>query len=212
MALQARAEATRSRIIESAVDLFGELGYGETGLADILARASVSKGAFYYHFDSKEAVAEAIIDDFRNRSLVVVLGKIGEAPPDLDGIIQATFASSAFMQTDKTAKVGNQLVQALTQISGAGSRTYGDWTAEFVAVIEKAIQTCDLRADLDAADIAETVWAGMLGCQLLSSAIGDDPFARLARTWRVLLTPIVAEDSRAHFHDLLDRQAHSYAS
>lgn len=67
VALQARAEATRRRILDSAVDLFDELGYGETGLADVLQRANVSKGAFYYHFDSKEAVATAIIEDFRHQ-------------------------------------------------------------------------------------------------------------------------------------------------
>ena len=65
MPLQARAEATRRRILDSAIDLFDELGYGETGLADVLQRAGVSKGAFYYHFDSKEAVAAAIIEDYR---------------------------------------------------------------------------------------------------------------------------------------------------
>ncbi len=62
MARQARAEATRKKIIDTAVELFIDLGYGETGLAEILQRADVTKGAFYYHFDSKEAVAAAIID------------------------------------------------------------------------------------------------------------------------------------------------------
>ena len=64
MVMQARAEATRHRILDSAVDLFDELGYGETGLADVLQRAGVSKGAFYYHFDSKEGIAAAIIEEF----------------------------------------------------------------------------------------------------------------------------------------------------
>ena len=68
MPRQARAEATRRRIIDSAVDLFTEMGYGETGLADVLQRAGVSKGAFYYHFDSKESVAAAIITDLMSLS------------------------------------------------------------------------------------------------------------------------------------------------
>ena len=40
----------------------------------------------------------------------------------------------------------------------------------------------------------------MIGCQLLSAAIGDDLIARLARAWRVLLRAIVPEPSLAYFH------------
>jgi len=39
MSVQARAEATRQKIIDAAVDLFEEVGYGGTSLGDILARA-----------------------------------------------------------------------------------------------------------------------------------------------------------------------------
>ena len=63
MVVQARAEATRRRIIDAAIALFSEEGYGDTGLAAIMDRADVSKGAFYYHFESKEALASAIIDE-----------------------------------------------------------------------------------------------------------------------------------------------------
>ena len=58
---QSRAEATRQRIIDAAVILFAENGYADTGLNDITAAAKVTTGAFYYHFASKESVANAII-------------------------------------------------------------------------------------------------------------------------------------------------------
>lgn len=47
MAVQARAEETRQKILEAAVDLFDSVGYGDTGLADIMSRAEITKGAFY---------------------------------------------------------------------------------------------------------------------------------------------------------------------
>ena len=61
MVRQARSEATRQRIIDSAVDLINEIGYPAAGLADIIERAEMTKGALYYHFDSKEALASAIM-------------------------------------------------------------------------------------------------------------------------------------------------------
>ena len=102
--LQARAEATRRRIIESAVDLFDELGYGETGLADVLQRAGVSKGAFYYHFDSKEAVASAIIDQFRVQNAERVAEAIDRNAPLLERIIVATFRLFGHDEPEKTAQ------------------------------------------------------------------------------------------------------------
>lgn len=44
MAVQARAEVTRKRIIDAAVGLSDSTRRGETGLADIIYRAEVTKG------------------------------------------------------------------------------------------------------------------------------------------------------------------------
>jgi AcrR family transcriptional regulator len=53
---QQRGEETRSRILDVAGELFAERGYDATSVADICARAGVTKGAFYHHFKSKQAV------------------------------------------------------------------------------------------------------------------------------------------------------------
>jgi AcrR family transcriptional regulator len=53
---QQRGEETRSHILDVAGELFAERGYDATSLADICERAGVTKGAFYHHFESKQAV------------------------------------------------------------------------------------------------------------------------------------------------------------
>jgi AcrR family transcriptional regulator len=53
---QQRGEETRSNILEAALECFAQHGYEATGVAVICKRASVTKGAFYYHFPSKQAV------------------------------------------------------------------------------------------------------------------------------------------------------------
>lgn len=64
MSTQARSEETKATILGAALDCFSERGYDATGVAEICQRAGVSKGAFYYHFDSKQMVFVALLEQW----------------------------------------------------------------------------------------------------------------------------------------------------
>ncbi len=211
MALQARAEATRRRILDAAVELFAENGYGETGLAEVLQRAEVSKGAFYYHFESKEAVAAAIIHDFDVQLTEAVAGNVDPEAPRLEGIINTTFAVQHLMRSDTSIRIGHQLTQALDQVSRAGSEIYTGWTGKYAELVVTAIQAGELRDGVDPVDASEAIWAGVLGSHLVSAALQDDPFVRLARSWRVLLRAILPRESWPHFDEVLNQVVARYA-
>jgi AcrR family transcriptional regulator len=59
-----RSTITRSAILDAATRLFARDGYDTTGVAEICETAGVSKGAFYYHFESKEAVFLELINSW----------------------------------------------------------------------------------------------------------------------------------------------------
>lgn len=56
MPVQRRSEETRSRILQAAEECFGRHGYDAVGVAEICSRAGVTKGAFYHHFPTKQAL------------------------------------------------------------------------------------------------------------------------------------------------------------
>ena len=58
---QKRAEETRSRILDAAVRKFSMGGYDTASVDDICAEAGVSKGAFYHHFPTKQAIFLALM-------------------------------------------------------------------------------------------------------------------------------------------------------
>lgn len=60
MPQQERAHATREAIVSAAAGEFDRAGHAAISLNDILRRSGVTKGAFYFHFPSKEAVADDI--------------------------------------------------------------------------------------------------------------------------------------------------------
>ncbi len=64
MTTQLRSEETKAHILDAALDCFSERGYDATGVAEICQRAGVSKGAFYYHFASKQALFVALLEQW----------------------------------------------------------------------------------------------------------------------------------------------------
>jgi AcrR family transcriptional regulator len=53
----------RSELIACAQKLFYSKGYESTSVRDIVDEVGVAKGTFYYYFDSKQAVLEALVAD-----------------------------------------------------------------------------------------------------------------------------------------------------
>jgi AcrR family transcriptional regulator len=56
------SETTRAALLETATAMFAERGFARTSLDDIAVATQVTRGAVYHHFESKQAVFEAVFD------------------------------------------------------------------------------------------------------------------------------------------------------
>src|SRR5580700_9477469 len=56
-------ERTRGRLLRAAFQEIHRSGFRSADLDTILAKAGVTKGALYYHFDNKEALGYAVVDE-----------------------------------------------------------------------------------------------------------------------------------------------------
>ncbi len=62
-----RSKVTRENITRSASECFAKIGYHQTDVDEICRRANLTKGAFYYHFSSKQDLFLEIFDQWINR-------------------------------------------------------------------------------------------------------------------------------------------------
>jgi AcrR family transcriptional regulator len=206
---QARSEVTRRRIIDAAVDLFTETGYATTGLSEIIDRVAVTKGALYYHFDSKEALGRAIIAD-GSAVLVDAFVSISSAPaPAFENMIHGVFAVVELISTDKLARTAVHLCRGPNEFIDAAAQAYTNWLLALSAQAAQAQQQGDLRNDLDPKAVGEIVLAAVLGVEVISSATSSstDLIRRLTRVWEVLLPAITSEQSLAYFREYLARES-----
>ena len=209
MVRQARSEATRQKIINAAVDLFSELGYPATGLGDIIQRAEMTKGALYYHFDSKEALATAIIEEGGTTLLRAFQGIRESSSPALESMIHGVFVSANLLVSDKLARTGTQLLRAFGEFNDAAARTYGVWVEQMTASARQAQSEGDVRSDVDASAVGELVVGAMIGGELISSAMSatSDFVLRLSRSWEILLRAITTDESLPYFREFLARES-----
>jgi len=130
---QSRSEVTRRRIINAAVELFNDGGYSSTGLGDIVERTGMTKGALYHHFNSKEALAVAIIDQASGILLTTFQGISRSSAPALESMIHGVLVVAELANTDKLARMAAVLLRIFAKSSArrahstteSGSRRWG---------------------------------------------------------------------------------------
>jgi len=91
---------TRARLLDAAAECFAREGYDATGVAEICTTAGLSKGAFYHHFPSKQAVFLALLDrwlallDEQLLSVSQQSGNAAEAMRSIAGLSRLIFHSA----------------------------------------------------------------------------------------------------------------------
>jgi AcrR family transcriptional regulator len=216
MARQVRSEVTRRKIIDAAIDVFGEVGYAAAGWGTIIERTGMTKGALYHHFDSKDSLASAIIDEGSDTLLNAFRHVCGSSSPALENLLHGTFAIVKVVSSDDLARAAVQLTAGLSGFNEAARRFCKGLVKLMAAEAQRAIEEGDLRADVDPEAISKSIAGTMFGTWLLSNAISGhdkdgevagDLTGCLSQQWELLLPGITSEASLPYFRQFLAREA-----
>lgn len=184
-----RTRRTRRRLLLAAAGLFDEAGYHGASIADILAAAELTKGALYFHFPSKYALAEALVTEGR-RSWTALETAIADRGLDpLWRLLVETDAYVGRWMYDPIVRGASQALNdpELVSLRGPWFERWEDATAE---LLTEAADAGLLAAEVDARRTARAVVAVATGNYALADG-PDDFWARMTESWEGLL-PIVA--------------------
>src|SRR5688572_20593519 len=76
------ATETRAQLLDAAAKVFAERGYQVATIDGIVAEADLSKGTFHWHFESKEELFAALLEERIDRPVRVLMEATESAPAE----------------------------------------------------------------------------------------------------------------------------------
>jgi AcrR family transcriptional regulator len=196
-----KGAATRAFLLQVAAEVFAERGYAETTMAELIARSGLTKGAFYFHFSSKEQLALAVLEEKQRQWMDSVLAAVGFEQPAFDQLRTVALALVRMHRDDPSAFSVARLMRDLARVPGVSDvvrdhmRT---WVGLVAGLIGKAQADGDLPASVDADDLAAVLVATTDGLKDLGALVDSPGRARRAyeRRMNTLITLVDALSAR----------------
>lgn len=190
MGRQARADVTREAVLLAAATAFDQRGYDGTTLSYIVRIFGKSKGAVYFHFDSKQEIARAVMavqaDDLPALAS-------GCAVQDL---VDLTMEVGERLLTDVKLRAGVRLAIEHASFVAPDASPYGLWIDVARQFLTTAQADGELQPHIDPDAHAHLLVGAFTGIQLLSQVYSEraDLKLRLAVLWETLLPGIVVPE------------------
>ncbi|WP_369201038.1 ScbR family autoregulator-binding transcription factor [Streptomyces sp. PU-14G] len=186
MAQQERSVRTRRAVLEAAAEVFAERGYAAATVADILTRAGVTKGALYFHFDSKEDLAEGVLGEQTAQELVPQGLKLQEW-------VDSGMVLAYRLPRDAVLRAGARL-----STDRRGRELYGSafplWVDFSISLLTEAQERGEVLPHVNPRETAEMMVGAFHGVQLFSQLTTDwqDVEVRVSTLFRHVLPTISA--------------------
>ncbi|MFF7136212.1 AcrR family transcriptional regulator [Streptomyces sp. SAI-126] len=209
MARQERAIRTRRTIVEAAGAVFDEHGYAASTIAMVLERADVTKGALYFHFPSKESLAQAVLDE------QLSLGAVPPHPCKVQEIVDMTFVFGQRLRTNALLKGSVRLTVDQCAPPGVDhTGPFRQWSEHLVAMLQEAREQGELLPTVKPRDTADLLVGAFAGVQLMSRALHgrEDLGHRISVMWAHLLPSIAVPGLLIGLDSRPDRGARVLAS
>jgi AcrR family transcriptional regulator len=195
VAMQQRAVLTRGRVLNAAAEVFARTGFLAASMNDIVDAAGVTKGALYFHFPSKEALAVAIVEEQFAQWPPVVAAVIEYSPDAMIGIISLTYEVGARFRDDVLITAGVRLSFERELVNADMPTPFVGWVDILQDLFSRARREGLLRPGVLPAPAARALVGSFFGVQHISEMLTNrvDLEGRLDEFWKIFLVGVAAE-------------------
>jgi AcrR family transcriptional regulator len=187
-----RGGETRRRILEVAAEAFAERGYAGTSLSDVLKASGLTKGGFYFHFPSKEALALATLRHKQEHWVATVMAATLRHPRAVEQLDAMIEALCDLHEQDPTCRcIGRlctELVDQHPELRPQLAPQITSWVDSVAALVRKGQDEGDIRPEVEPRVVAEVAVESFIGIETVSELLtGRADLRRRARDLRDLL-------------------------
>lgn len=197
MAQQERAVRTKEAVVAAAAEAFAEAGFLGTSMADIFAKAGVTKGALYFHFASKEDLATEIVTGEEEAAAKLVQDVLAAPTSPLQKVIDITFRWGREIQTNPIVRAGVRLIIEQGTYNNPMPVPYAQWESIVLELLTNAQERGELARAVDTKAMAEFIVSSFTGAQIVSQVVSghEDLIQRVERMWQLLLMGMLPQGS-----------------
>jgi AcrR family transcriptional regulator len=195
-----RGGETRRRILEVAAEAFAERGYVGTSLSEVLKASGVTKGGFYFHFPSKEALALATLRHKQAQWSAAVMAAVLRRPRALEQLDAMVEALCDLHEQDPTCRAVSRLCTELgdehPELRPQLTPQFTTWVDVVASVIRKGQDEGDIRPEVEPEVAAEVAVASFIGLETVSQTLtGRADLRRRAVAFRRLFFDAICRPS-----------------
>ena len=202
-----RSDTTREQILRAAAHQFAQRPYYAVGLDDILAEAQLTKGAMYFHFRSKHALALAIVDEQILRSANAVQDLLARKLSALETLIDVSYLVAIDDSTQDVTRAAFNLLESVGRTEKLQARLLHGWIELIGEIAERGIREGDIVQQGDPEDIGRLLVSIYMGLRQASNL--DEPVVLLGdfeKAWSTVLRGTVQPDRIAYFTQFVKRR------
>jgi TetR/AcrR family transcriptional repressor of nem operon len=202
-----RSETTREQILRAASHQFAQRPYYAVGLDDILAEAQLTKGAMYFHFRSKHALALAIVDEQILRSANAVQDLLARKLSGLETLIDVSYLVAIDDIIQDVTRAAFNLLESVGRTEKLQARLLHGWIELIGEIAERGIREGDIVQQGDPEDIGRLLVSIYMGLRQASNL--DEPVVLLGdfeKALSTVLRGIVQPDRIGYFTQFVKRR------
>jgi AcrR family transcriptional regulator len=169
--VQDRARRTRERILETAAAAFARDGYEGTSLNALIRASGLTKGAFYFHFASKEELALAAFRRKQEQMVERAKAMVADTADAAEELRAMVRTRARLYAEDPSLRCILRLGSELGAAAAPGSEfaRFQELTIEmFADVVRRGQREGSIRSDLDARAVGETILGSLIGADRMS--------------------------------------------
>ncbi|MFF9849613.1 ScbR family autoregulator-binding transcription factor [Streptomyces litmocidini] len=168
---QERARRTKVHILQSAAELFAERGYATVTLQDVAERAEMTKGAVYFHYTNKEALAVAVVQEHYARWPEILKGAEGDHEEPFETLVAVLDAVTRAFARDIVVQAGARLQIERALIDAELPEPYVGWEEYLSRLIAEARDAGQLRDGVEPRAAARVLVSAFFGMQHISDVL-----------------------------------------